>query len=193
MDSDGHGGGCVEYVCFPPTWQLLERPVLRPASNRSTQQSDRQHIGAVKVSLVLIDVTPEPVEEPVLTGTTGDDGDTEYMSAPVWQTVLGSGLSVREEAVPGVDCCDSMFGEPISACLDSVVGFMDLAGGVTVGVMAPANLSWGCYRPSDSPGRFWVASLADAGVASLTHLAEGVTVRVSGIPGRCWGGIRGGC
>ena len=38
------------------------------------------------------------MEEPVPTGTTGDDGHTEYMSPPVWQTVLGSGLSVREEA-----------------------------------------------------------------------------------------------
>ena len=54
---------------------------------QSTQPSDRQHIGAVKVSTVLVDVTPGPVEEPVPTGTTGDDGGTEYMSPTVWQTV----------------------------------------------------------------------------------------------------------
>ena len=105
----------------------LFSPDVETLSGRSTQQSDRQHIGAVKVSAVLVDVTPELVEEPVPTGTTGDDGDTEYMSPPVWQTVLGSGLSVREEA-PGVDCCDYVVGEPTSACLDSTVGFVDLAG-----------------------------------------------------------------
>ena len=77
---------------------------------RSAQLSDRQHIGAVVVSAVLVDVTPEPVEEPVTIGTTGDDGNTEYMSPPVWQTVLGSGLTVREEAAPGENCCNSMFG-----------------------------------------------------------------------------------
>ena len=90
---------------------------------------------------MLVDLTPEPVEEPVPTGTTDDDGDTEYMSPPVWQTVLGSGLSVREEAAPGVNCCDSMVREPTSACLDSAVGFVDLAGGVTFGVTSPAILA----------------------------------------------------
>ena len=51
----------------------------------------------------MVDVTPELVEEPVNTGTTGEDGDTGYMSPLVWQTGLGDGFSVRKEAVPGVD------------------------------------------------------------------------------------------
>ena len=35
----------------------------------------------VKVAEVFVDVTPELVEEPaVTTGSTGDDGDTKYMS-----------------------------------------------------------------------------------------------------------------
>ena len=81
---------------------------------------------------MLVDVNPELMEEPVPTGTTGDDGDTEYMSPVVWQAVLGDGLSMKEEVVPGVGCCDSVVGEPTSAFLDSAVGFVDLAGGVTV-------------------------------------------------------------
>ena len=84
------------------------------ASSWSTQQSDMEHIGAVNVSAVLVDATPELVEEPVPAGTTGDDGDTEYMSPLVWRTVLGSGLSVREEAVPGVDCYEN---RPLRACI----------------------------------------------------------------------------
>ena len=101
----------MNHVCSPPNGGgggLLNGP--------STQQSDRQHIGVVKVSAVLVDVTPELVEEPVPTGSTGYDGDTEYMSPQVWQTVLGSGRSVREEAATGVDCCDSVVGGPTHRC-----------------------------------------------------------------------------
>ena len=45
------------------------------------------------MSAVLVDVTPDPVEEPVPTGITGDDGDTEYMSPPVreWPLCEGGG------------------------------------------------------------------------------------------------------
>ena len=52
----------MDHACFPQTWGLVERSVLRPASGRVTQQSNRQHIGAVKVSAVLVDVTTELVE-----------------------------------------------------------------------------------------------------------------------------------
>ena len=90
---------------------------------------------------MLVDMTPELVEEPVPTGMTGYDGDTEYASPLVWQTVLGDGLFMKEEVVPGVDCYDSVVGEPTSACLDSAGGFVDLAGGVTVGVTSPADLA----------------------------------------------------
>ena len=50
---------------FPRHGGPVEWPVLRPAGSRSTQQSDGQHIGAVKVSAMLVDVTPELMEEPV--------------------------------------------------------------------------------------------------------------------------------
>ena len=56
----------------------------------------------------LVVVTPELVEEPVPTGSTSDDGDTNYMSPRVWQAALRDSLSMKEEVVPGVDCCDSV-------------------------------------------------------------------------------------
>ena len=154
----------MDHVCVPPTWGLFERPVLRPAGGRSTQQSDRQHIGVVKVSAVLVDVTPELVEEPVPTGTTGDDGDTEYISPPVW---------------PGVDCYDSVVGEPTSACLDSAVGSVGLAGGVTVGVTSPTDLT--------KDVTIKVTALADAGVASLADSAE--VVSSAGVAGNVAVGV----
>ena len=55
-----------------------------------------------------------------------------YMSPPVWQTALGSGLYKREETAAGVGCYDFVVGEPTSVCLDSAIGFVDLAGGLTV-------------------------------------------------------------
>ena len=75
MDTYGHRGGCVNHVFSPRLGGLLSG--LRPAGGRLTQQSDRQHIGVVKVSTVLVNVTPELVEEPVPIGSTHDDCDTE--------------------------------------------------------------------------------------------------------------------
>ena len=145
VDPCGHGSGCEENVRFPPTQGLVEQPVFRQAGSRSTQQSDGQHSEVVKVSAILVDVTPEPVEEPVPTGPTGDDGDNDYMSPMVWQAASGDGLSMKEEVVP------------------------DLAGGVTIGVTSLADA--GVASLADAG----VASLADAGVASLADLAEVVS------------------
>ena len=132
---------------------------------------DGQHIEAVKVSAVLVDVTPELVEEPVPTGTTGDEGDTDYMSPMAWQVELGDGLSMKREVVPGVVCCDYVAGGPTSAFLDITGGFVDLAGGVTSGVTSPADLAGGVTVgvTADLAGgvTVGVTSLADAGVASL--------------------------
>ena len=197
-DTCGRGSGSEEHVRFSPIRGLVERPMLR-------QQSDGQHIGAVKVSAVLVDVSPELVEEPVPTDATGDDGDTKIMSPLVWQAVLGNDLSMKEEVVPGVDCYDSVVGEPTSACLDSASGFVDLAGGVTIGMTSPADLAGGVTvgvtsladaglaSPADLAGGVTVgvayltvagvASLADAGVASLVDLAGGVTIGVTSLVG----------
>ena len=99
----GRRSGGEEHVRFCPTRGLVEQTVLRPAGSRSTPPSDGQYIGAVKVSAVLIDVTLEPVEEPVPTDAIGDGGDVvEIMSPLVWQAVLGNGLSMQEEVVSGV-------------------------------------------------------------------------------------------
>ena len=83
---------------------------------------------------------------------------------------------MMEEAAPGVDCCDSVVGKPTSAWLDCMVGFVDLAGGVTIKVTSPDNLAGGvtvevtslAIARVASPAVAGVASLADAGVASLT-------------------------
>ena len=106
---------------------------------------------------MLVDVTPEPVEVPMPTGPTGDDGDTDYVSPMGWQAASGDGLSMKEEVVPGVDCCASVVGGPTSAFLDSAGGCVDFAGVVTVGVTPSADLAG-----SVTVG---VTSLADAGVA----------------------------
>ena len=165
---------------------FVERPVKPTAGQtggRSTQQYDRQHIGAVKVSAVLVDVTPELVEEPVPTSTTGDDGDTKYMSPPVWQTVLGSGLSVREEAAAGVDCYDSVVREPTSV-LDSGVGFVAVAGVASLAVAGVASMA--------DAGE---ASLANAGVASpsMTGVVSLADLAVRDRRGALDGSVCGDC
>ena len=80
MDIYDRGSGCAEHVYFPRTQGIVERPVLRPAGSRSTQQSDGQHSGEVKVSTVLVDVTQERVDQPVSTGPTGKDADTDRVT-----------------------------------------------------------------------------------------------------------------
>ena len=117
---------------------LIKRPVLRPAGSRSTQQSDGQHSGAVKVSAVLVDVTQERVDQAVSIGPTGKDADTDCASQLTRQAELGSGLSLREEVATGVDCRDFVVGGPISASLSSVDGCVDFSGDVAVGVTSLA-------------------------------------------------------
>ena len=80
--------------------------MLRPAGSRSTQQSDGQHSGVVKVSAVLVDVTQELVNQPVSTSPTGKDTDTDCASQLDQQAELGSSLSLWEDVVTGVDCRD---------------------------------------------------------------------------------------
>ena len=88
-----------------------------------------------------------------------------------------------------------MVGELTSACLNSAVGFVDIAGGVTVGVTYLAVLAGGVTvgvttladagvapladAEVASLAVIWVASLTIAGVASPAHLAGGVTVGVA--------------
>ena len=47
------------------------------------------------MSAVLVDVTPEVVEEPAPTAVADDDGDATIMSPLGWQVVLGDDLSMQ--------------------------------------------------------------------------------------------------
>ena len=81
---------------FPRHGGLLSgRWFDRPAASR--HNSDGQHIEVVKVTAVLVDVTPVLVEEPVPTSTTVDEGDTDYMSP---MAVLGDDLSMKGWSCP---------------------------------------------------------------------------------------------
>ena len=65
--------GPLMNICTPPplSQEPVEQPVPRPARRRSTRQTDRKLDGTVKVSSLMIDVIPEPVDIPVPTGLAG--------------------------------------------------------------------------------------------------------------------------
>ena len=88
VDIYGSRSRCEEHVCFPLPQGLLERLVLRPAGSRSTQQYNRQLDETVKVSAVLVDMTPELVDSPVPASPTNNDSDTNCMSPLDWQAAL---------------------------------------------------------------------------------------------------------
>ena len=71
--------------------------MLRPAGSRSTQQSDGQHSGAVKVSAVLVHVTQEQVDQPVSTSPTGKDTDTTSPTGKDTDTDCASQLDRQAE------------------------------------------------------------------------------------------------
>ena len=149
------------------------------------------------------------------TGPTGKNADTDWALQLERQAELGSGLSLREEVVTGVDCCDFVVGEPTSASRSGADGDVDLAGCVAVGVTSPtiyagvvtvtgaslaiaeaassADIAGGVAVGVTSLTVAGAASPANAGVASLTDLAGGVTIGVTSsadsgvVPGRpCW-------
>ena len=55
------------------------------------------------------------MDQPVSTGPTGKDADTDCASQLDRQAELGSSLSLRGEVVTGVDCCDFVVVGPTSA------------------------------------------------------------------------------
>ena len=112
VNTYGRGSSCADHVSFHRMRGLIERPVLRLAGSRSTQQS-----GVVKVSAVLVDLTQERVDQPVSTGPTGKNADTDCASQFARQAELGSDLSLREEVATGVDCRDFVVGGPTCASL----------------------------------------------------------------------------
>ena len=130
-------------------------------------------IYAVKVSAVLVNATPDPMDSPVPTGLAGADDDTNRMSPLTQQAVLEGDLSMKEEVVAELDFCESVVGGPTSAFLSSTDGIVDFAGDFTVVVSSPANVSGyvtvGVSSPSDLAGDVTV------GVSSPADLAGDVT------------------
>ena len=75
-DTHDRGGIPDEHVCFHLAQEPVEQPAPRPAHRRSTRQTDRKLDDVVKVSAVMIDVIPEPVDIPVPTGLAGATNST---------------------------------------------------------------------------------------------------------------------
>ena len=72
----------------------------RPAGGRSTRQSDWKPVEAVKVSTVLVDVAPEPMDSA--------DSDT-----------IGMLPLVRQAVLAGLNFCDLVVGGPTPTFLSS--------------------------------------------------------------------------
>ena len=186
MDTYGRGSGCEEHRFACSRGLLSGQCIDQQAAGRHDMQLDRQPVEAVKVSAVLVDVTPELVDSPVPAGIAGNDGGTKCMPLLVRQTALEDGLSVNEEVMAGVNYCDYMVGGPTSTFLSGADGIVDLAGdvtvsvssladhaeGVTVGVTSPADAGVACLADIAGGVTLGVASLADAGVLSPADLAE---------------------
>ena len=66
-------------------------PVLQPVDSQSTQQSVGLHFGAVKVSVVLVDVTRERVDQPVSTVPNSNDAGIDCASRLDRQSGVGGG------------------------------------------------------------------------------------------------------
>ena len=142
-DTFGREGSYEEHVCFPLEQGLVERPVFQSAGRQSARQSNRQPVDAVKVSTVLIDMIPEPMDSPVPTGLA-----MLTVASTTRQRQMASehNFSMEEVVLTDLDFCDSVVGGPTSTCLAEVassadlaevVSSADLAGDVTVGVMSP--------------------------------------------------------
>ena len=161
-DTHGRGGSYEEHVCLPLAQGLLnsrclDRPLVGP-----TRQSDRQLVCAVKVSAVMIDVIPEPVNSPVPAGLA--NSSTNNTPPLVRQLELDDDFSLEEVVLADFNFCNSVVGGPTSMLLKSNGLIVDLAGDVTVGVSSLAEL----------------AGDVTVGVSSPADLAGNVTVGVSG-------------
>ena len=98
-DTHDRGGTYDEHVCFPLAQEPVEQLVPRPARHRLTRQSDRQLVDVVMVSTVMIDVIPEPVDNPVPTGLTGAMNSANNTPPLVRQMTSEDDLSADEEVV----------------------------------------------------------------------------------------------
>ena len=128
------GGVMKNMFVFPIAQGLVEQPVHLPAGCRLTRQSNRQLVDAVKVSAVIIDVFPEPVDSPVPTGLTGANSSTNNTLPLVRQMASEDNLSMEEDVVANLKFCYSVVGGPTSMPMKIDGLIVDLAGDITVGV-----------------------------------------------------------
>ena len=87
-DTRGCGGSYEEHVEFPLAQGLVEPPVPQSASGRLTRLYDRQLVDMVKVSTVMIDVNPEPVDNFVPASLTRADSSTNNAPSLIRPLVL---------------------------------------------------------------------------------------------------------
>ena len=143
---------------------------------QSTRQTDRKLDDAVKVSAVMIDVIPEPVDIPVNTGLAGAKNSTNDTPPLFRQMTSEDDLSVDEEVVADSKFRDTMVRGPTSTPQKIAGLTADLAGDVTVGVSSSANLAGdvtvGVASSAD------LAEVFTIGVASSADLAGDVTISV---------------
>ena len=131
----------------------------------------------VKVSAVIIDMIPEPVDSPVPASLTGANSSTNKTPPLVWQLVSEDDLSLEEVLVADINFCNSVVGGPTSTFLKNTGLIVDLAGDVTVGVSSPVELAGDVTAGVSSPADLAVD--VTVGVSSPADLAGGVTIRVA--------------
>ena len=177
-DTHDRRGTYEELVRLPLAHGPVEKPVPQLAHHRSTQQSDRQPVNVVRVSAVMIDVIPVPVDNPVPTSLASAKSSIDDTSSVVRQMASEDNPYMEGMVVTDPDFRDCVVGGPTSAFLRSSDGIVDLAGDVTVGVSSPADLAGdvtvGVSSPADLAGgvTVGVAPSVIAGVASPADLAE---------------------
>ena len=162
--------------------------VSRPVHSRSIRQSDKQLFNTVKVSVMMINVIPEPVDSPVPAGLAGANSGTNNTLSLVWQLVSEDDLSmeevddlsIEEVVLANLNFCNSVVGGPTSTPLKSSGLIVDLAGDVTVRVSSPAELAGDVTVGVSSPAN--LAGNVTVGVLFLADLAGDVTVGVSSRP-----------
>ena len=136
----------------------------------AASRPDRQPVEAVKVSAVLVDVTPEPVDSPVPASLAGADGSTNRTPPLVRQAMLESGhfftvilWSDHQPLHSRVVLMGSWILLETSPLVCRPRPTL-IAGDVTAGVSSPTYLAEGVT--------IGVAPSAVAGVASSADLAE---------------------
>ena len=136
----------------------------------------------VKVSAVLLDVIPVPVDSPVPTGLASAKSSTNNTSPVVQQMVSEDDLYMEAMVVTDPDFRDCVIGGPTAAPLGSAGVIVNIAGDVTVSVSSPTELAGDvtpCWRltvgvsyPADIAGGVVTVSVAPSAVAEVASSAD---------------------